>query len=154
VNGGAGTPEWNTKDPQEILFDITDAIATIRDASGGKEIPNTIAIPEYQNSLLNQPLGIAAVTTIRKFLIDNIPELNGDMNSIVAVPILKGAGVAGKDRMVVYRRDPEKLAFGIPMDKLVDAPMRLDLGYKSTVRMLTAGCYIRYPLSVYFVDSI
>jgi hypothetical protein len=154
VNGSGGFPEWDTKTPSEILFDILDAIASILALTKDVEIPDTILLPTYQYNLLIQPRSDVSDTTLLKWLAENVPVLNGDVTAIKSIPFLVGQGVGGTDRMVVYRRDPEKLNLIIPFEFALANPVAQDLGYKISSRALTGGSVVRYPLSLTFRDSI
>lgn len=154
VNGAGGFPQWDTKTPSEILFDILDAIASILSLTKDVEIPDTVLVPTYQYNLLIQPRSDVSDTTILKWLAENVPVLNGDIQAIKSVPFLAGTGVGGTDRMVVYRKDPEKLSLVVPVEFTMYNPVPLDLGWKVSSYASTAGTIVRYPLSATFRDSI
>lgn len=154
VNGGGGDPEWNTKTPQEILFDILDAFASVQQVTKGVEIPDSLLLPVYQYNLLIQPRSDMSDTSIIKWIAENVPALEGQIKSIKSVPILQGQGVGGTDRMVVYKKDIEKLEYHIPTEYTVLPPVALDLGMKSATYAMTSGVIVRYPLSITFRDSI
>lgn len=154
VNGVGGNPEWDTKTPSEILFDVLDAIASILSLTQDVEIPDTVLLPTYQYNLLIQPRSDVSDTTLLQWLAQNVPVLNGNVQAIKSVPFLAGRGVGNTDRMVVYRKDPEKLNLVVPVEFTMYNPVPLDLGWKISSYASTAGTIVRYPLSVTFRDSI
>lgn len=154
ANGANGTPEWSTKTPGEILFDILDAFADVQELTKEVETPDNLALPTAQYNLLLQPRSTTSDTSIIKWIVENVPFLNGRMENITSVPKLKGAGTNDVDMMIVYRKDPEKLVLSIPMDILIEPPEKRDLSFKSIMRSSTAGTIVRYPLSLKFIEKI
>ena len=153
-NGAGGFPEWSTKTPEEILLDGLNIFNEISENSNGVEFADTWVLPISQYNLLKQPRSGFSDTSLIKWLADNIPELQGDVNNIKWSPVLAGAGTGGSDVMVAYKRDPRKLSMLLPMDILVETPQLTDLRWKTIVRAATGSVIVRYPLSVNIKEQI
>jgi len=107
ANGASGSSTWASKTPAEILADINAAL-TAQWSSTGFALPaNRILVSPAAFGKLLQPVSNAGNTSILSYVLENnIAKANGGMNiEIYASKWLTGAGVGGKDRMVVYRKD-------------------------------------------------
>lgn len=153
VNGAKGSPQWATKTPGEILFDILDLFGDIVDSTNEVEVPDTLLLPISQKTLLLQPRSDTSDKTVLQWLVENIPWLKS-VDDVIGVPQLKGAGAGGKDVMVAYRRDPEKLTLRIPLEVEIRAPQLRDLYFRSIVRARTGGVVVRFPMSLRFAEGI
>ena len=95
-NGGGGTPEWSTKTPDEILADLNGIVDTMIELTKGVEVPDTILLPVAQNQLISSTArGTGTDTTIKKFFMDNKPEITSIewVNELKDVdPLPSGAG--------------------------------------------------------------
>ena len=154
VNGGGGNSEWNTKTPDEILFDVNDLFADIFESTKMKERGNTLLLPPSQWSLImSTPRATGVDTTIAQFLAMNSPYLNS-LEDIIPVNELVGAGVGGVDRMVAYDLSPDKLQLEIPVE-LEWLPVQVQ-GLEFTVpgRSRLGGINYYFPLSAAFADGI
>lgn len=154
VNGVSGFPQWNKKTPAEILFDVLDGFATMLALTKQVEKPNTLAVPTYQYNLLVQPRSTTAPDSILEYIVKHVPSLEGNRDNVMSIPVLAGAGTIGADLMIIYRKDPSKLVYSIPLDVIVEDPQRIDLNFKSIVRAASAGVIVRKPLSVSFLEKI
>lgn len=153
-NGAGGFPEWTTKTQDEIIKDFILGFSEVRENSNGKEYADTVIIPIAQYNLLTQPRSGLSDTSILQWLIRNLPDLGGRADSIKWAPVLKGAGTAGSDIMIFYRKDQRKLNMSLPVDIKIEAPQLKDLVWKTIMRSATAGVIVRYPLSINIKEKI
>jgi hypothetical protein len=150
-NGGGGSSLWIHKTPDEILLDVNSMVETIRDATMGIESPDTLVLPEKQFAhIALTRLTDTGEKTILDFILKNQPFLEG----IESWHYLKGAGAAGKDRAVAYRRDPMKLKLKNPHGYQQFEPRRVGLEYIIECFMTTGGVTVYKPKSIHYLDNI
>lgn len=138
---------WKTLNNDEILDQITDALAEVY--SGIQENANTLALPSHKfKAVMNGKLSATyAGMTIGKWLKDNT-----EIEQIIDVRELAGAGAAGADRMVIMNQDPEFVSMEIP-DELMYTPMeQRGLRYITSGRMRFGGVAVYQPLAHGFFD--
>jgi hypothetical protein len=118
-NGAGGTATWATKTPDEILNDINQALvatwaASEYDLSG---MANHILIPPVQYAyIVSTKVSGNADKSILQYLLDNnIGKNQGIDITIAPSRWCTAAGAAGKDRMVVYVNDEDKINFDLPV---------------------------------------
>lgn len=156
-NGAGGFPEWSTKTPEEILFDLNNALVSLWENSKQVHLPDTMYLPTAQYGLIaTTRANTTNADTILTVLKQNnlYTNLTGKELTVKPIRHLDGAGVASVDRMVVADTRSENLLlpFSIPFELL---PPQLS-GYN--VELLSeykfGSVHIRYPLSMNYFDSI
>jgi hypothetical protein len=151
VATGAGGVTWDKKTPDEILADMNTLVNGIVDLTNGIEKPDTLLLPIDQYTLIsNTARSSTSDTTILEFFIRNSPFINKVDWAIE----LKGAGTAGADMMVAYRKDPDAFTFEIPMPYTVYAPQEDGLAYKINTESRVGGVIVYYPLSISKAEGI
>jgi len=149
--GAAATTPWDTKTADEILNDVTLMVTAIVDGSNGVESPNTLLLPIEQYTLIStKPRSTTSDTTILEFMLKS----NAWISEVIPVYELKGAGASGKDTMMLYDRNPEKLTLEVPQDVEFLKPQEKALYYEVPVHARTAGVIIYYPKSIAQGDGI
>jgi len=149
--GAATTTPWDTKTADEILNDVTLMVTAIVDGSNGVESPNTLLLPIEQYTLIStKPRSTTSDTTILEFMLKS----NAWISEVIPVYELKGAGASGKDTMMLYDRNPEKLTLEVPQDVEFLKPQEKALYYEVPVHARTAGVIIYYPKSIAQGDGI
>lgn len=135
ANGAAGTPAWNTKTPDEILVDINQVMtdgwaASEYDLTG---MPNHILIPPSQYAyIVTTKVSAAGNMSILEYLLqNNIGKNQGVDLQILPSRWCTGAGAAGKDRMVAYVNDEDRVHFDmtVPLSRAMTQPSVGDLAY-------------------------
>lgn len=164
--GGTGKTIWSDKTPDQILADITGLVSTIRTATNGREIPDTLLLPQAKYMYLaNTRLGAYNDMSILTYLkvnlkelgittIDWINELANFKDATVSAAGNIDAGNTYANRMIAYKRDPEHLRLEIPMLFEMFPPERENLVYKVNCHARTAGVIVYYPLSIGVADGI
>lgn len=116
-NGAAGTSTWKTKTPDEILHDINNALVASWTASeyDMEGMPNHVLIPPEQYAYINmQKVSDAGNISVMEYLMaNNIAKNQGGNITIEPCRWCIGAGSSGKDRMMVYVNDEDKVNFDI-----------------------------------------
>lgn len=156
VNPGSGT-EWVNKTPDEILFDINDAITDVWADSNEIHVPGMMRIPSAQfGDIAGRRIAQGNDLTVLEYIKRNnvYTAKTGRELDINSLPYLKGAGVAGVDRMMVYTLDPRihKMPFPIPFTTL--QPQLEGMKIKFFAEYKFGGCHWRWPGSAVYVDGI
>jgi len=153
-DGAGGTPQWSTKTGKEIAADINDACNDMFELTKQKERPDTLAVPTAQWALINSTdYKAESEKTIAQYIVQNNPFINS-IESIIPVNELKGAGTAGVDIFVLYKRDPSKLEMEIPLEFMIMDEQIVGLEYTVPCRGRFGGLIVRYPLSISIREKI
>jgi hypothetical protein len=158
ATGIGGSTEWDTKDPDEILFDINDAINSIWEASGYDPValPNHIIMPHRQYSYLaTTKVSPIAEKTILTFLLENsISRLNGGGLEVFPTKWCKGAGTGSSQRVVIYAHNKKFLAFDElqPLTRMHTSP--LHGAYETLYNANLSETQIYYPQTLLYVDGV
>jgi len=154
VNGAGGTPQWTTKTPDEILFDVNDLFGDIFENTKMKERADTLLLPPTNwNYIASTPRASNSDTTILQWLVQNSPFLSST-DSVIPVNELVGAGTAGVNIMVAYTRRPDKLQLEIPGELQFFAPQEQGLEFVIPTMESIAGVNLYYPLSAAIAEDI
>lgn len=160
--GAAGTTQWTTKTPAEILADINALITAAWAASGYAICPTKLLLPPTQfGYITSQTVSSAGNISILKFIQDNCISLsiNGKKLDIQPVKWLVGRGVAAgspsaaTDRMVCYTQVSDKVRF--PLVPLQRTPLEFRSIYHLTTYFGKLGVLeIVYPETLRYADGI
>lgn len=150
--GGIAIDGTSTGD--DIIDMINGVLNGIFEDTNMVEYPDMIALPVKQWGYLNStPRSANSDTTLLQYLVSNSPYL-ASVDSVKPLNELKGAGLAGVDRMVVYAKNSDKLEFHIPMPLRFVAPQPKGLGFIVAGEFKLGGVEVRYPASMRYVDGI
>ena len=144
----------------EVIADVGYAVGQIRSLTKGVEEPNMCILPPLQYTYLaTTPRSTISDTTILEFLQKAYPNITFDwVNELKDVEDTEGnrpSGTAGDvDCAVIYRRDPNKLTFEIPLPYEQFAPQERSLSYKVPAHGRIGGVIMYYPLAVYVIEGI
>jgi len=143
--GVSTTTPWSTKTADEILADMHGVANQIVDTTKGVEAPDTLLIPIAQYNLIaTKRIGVDSNMTVLRYFMETSPYIK----NVEWVNELDGAGTAGKDVIVAYKRDPDKLTLEIPQEfeQLEVQPKGLEYVVPCHARI--GGVLIYYPLSI------
>lgn len=151
LNGGAGDTNWETKTPDEIITDMTAAVNKIVVDSLGMEEPDTMILPlSSYTYIASKRMGDGDSTTI----LDHFKRCCPMIKTITSTYKLESnTGWTGK-RMVIYRKDPNKLAFLLPQPFEQFAPQAKNFALITNCHARTGGVALYYPKSVCYADDI
>jgi hypothetical protein len=133
--GAGGFYTWNTKTPDEILYDVnkimTDGWAASEyDLSG---MPNHILIPPAQYTyIVSTKVSSAGNVSILEFLLNNNIGKNQGVDLVIAPSRwCVGAGADRTDRMVAYVNDEDKVHFDltVPLSRVMTQPDVTQMAY-------------------------
>jgi hypothetical protein len=163
-NGSVGaSPRWSTKNPDEILADVNNAITSAWAASAWKVMPNKLLIPPVQFGYISTiKVSDAGNISILKYLLENNVLKASGKGELEIQPAkwLVGAGVGGTigtpgtvDRMVCYTQDNEYVRY--PMTLLQRTPVQYDsIFHKSTYYCRLGQVEMVYPETVAYRDGL
>lgn len=148
----AATGEWD--DPattaDEIIGDVQVMWTGITGDTEGVEAPNTLLVPDSQYAvLMTKPRSTTSDTTVLQFLRANFPGL-----SVEPWYRLKTAGVASKDRAILYNRSPEYLQQEIPNEFEQLPVYQRGPNFEVGTLIATAGTTFYFPLSARYMDGV
>jgi len=152
-NGAAGSPDWASKKPLEILSDMVNICVFIPSNTGNVEEPNAILLPRSQyTQIATTPMlgaNVATELTILEYFKRNQPQIEVGM-----WPLLKGQGTGSTDRMIAYNRDPDKFEGIIPQEFEQFPPEQEGLRFNVACHARIGGVVFYYPLSMAVGDGI
>lgn len=160
VTAEGSDTQWAGKTPAQILEDVNKAINDVWEASGYDlaAIPNHILIPPAQfNRIATQPVSGMADKSILTYLEENnIARMNGRELTICSCPWCKGAGVGGKDRMVVYVHDERYLAEEelVPLSRTMTSQNPTTFSYDSVYTANISQVEFFYTQTIRYYDGI
>lgn len=162
ANGAGGTPQWSTKDPDEILADVNELISSVWAASAWAVMPSRLLVPPLQYGyLVAQKVSSAGNVSILKFLQENnLAGANGQTLDIQPLKWLIGRGVGGTpgvvgtvDRMVCYTKAQDRIRF--PMVPLQKTPIEYRGIWQMTTYFGRLGVVeVPYPETIGYRDGI
>lgn len=151
VTVDAATGNWSGLTADQIIADASTMIQGVVTDSAGVETVDTLILPDAQWALIaTLPRALQSDTTVLEFMRRSFPQLT----AIEPWHRLDGAGAAGVDRAVMYRRANDVLAQEIPND-FEQLPVQ-EQGIEFIVNAMaaTAGTAIYYPVAVRYMDGI
>lgn len=135
ATGAASDTKWSTKTPDEILNDINQLItqtwaSSEYDLTG---MANHILIPPAQYTYISSTkVSSAGNISILQFLLENnIARNQGIELTIVPSRWCIGTGASGKDRMVAYVNDEDRVNFDltVPLSRVMTQPQVTEMAY-------------------------
>jgi hypothetical protein len=151
VDGVSTDPEWSTKTPDEILFDLNSIVNDIYTDSKLIERANALMLPPAQYTYIaSTPRSSVSDTTILAYFLANNPFIK----TVEAVNEMAGAGTAGADVMCAYTKDPEKLTYEIPMEVIFHPEQRKGLEIEIPSECSIGGLIVYYPMSIRLREGI
>lgn len=132
---GSTDTEWVNKTPDEILADVNRVLLSTWEAcefdlSG---MANHILIPPAQyTKLVSTKVGVTGDKSILQFLLENNLGNNQNVDLFIAPSVwCVGAGTGGKDRMVAYCNNEDRVRFDItvPLQRLLTQASAQHLAY-------------------------
>lgn len=155
--GSDGHAHWQTKDADEILADVNDALTGVYVDSNTVEMADTLLMPIAALSMIATKRIPETTMTILQFLLQNnvYSFTSGRPLTIRGVRGLETAGTNGTGRLIAYRRDPQVLKMHIPMTHRFLPPWQTaPLVFDVTGIFRLGGLEVRRPGAVRYVDGI
>lgn len=134
-NGAAGSPLWQNKTVDEILWDVNKTLTEAWAASEYDEsaIPNHLLLPPDKYAyIVSTRIGTSGDENILDYLLRNNLATNRGGNLYIApCRWCSGAGTGETDRMVAYVNDRDKVYFDlpVPLTRAMTQPVALQFAY-------------------------
>lgn len=134
-NGAAGSPLWQNKTVDEILWDVNKTLTEAWAASEYDEsaIPNHLLLPPDKYAyIVSTRIGTSGDENILDYLLRNNLTTNRGGNLYIApCRWCSGAGTGQTDRMVAYVNDRDKVYFDlpVPLTRAMTQPVALQFAY-------------------------
>lgn len=134
-NGAAGSPLWQNKTVDEILWDVNKTLTEAWAASEYDEsaIPNHLLLPPDKYAyIVSTRIGTSGDENILDYLLRNNLATNRGGNLYIApCRWCSGAGTRDTDRMVAYVNDRDKVYFDlpVPLTRAMTQPVALQFAY-------------------------
>lgn len=146
---------FSTLTEKDQLSDLNRLISAVYEAAAYTGAPTCLRLPPAQFARMATTQLPTQPGTVLRFLRENSlsTELNNVQIDIRPLKWLKGAGVGGTDRALVYTKSPDRVRF--PMTQLDRTPLE----YRSLWQMVTyygllGQLEIIYPETVGYMDGI
>lgn len=150
ADGTGASTLWVNKTPDQIIRDVSDAIALVNEQSNGVEMANTVIIAHNRWSTLTKTRIPDTTMTILEFLKANNPEITMWDWAVE----LNTAGVGSTAAVVAYNRSPDKLTLEIPSDFEQFPEQAVGLEYEVPCHERIGGVIMYYPLAANLVYGI
>ena len=134
-DGAAGSPLWQNKTVDEILWDVNKTLTEAWAASEYDEsaIPNHLLLPPDKYAyIVSTRIGTSGNENILDYLLRNNLATNRGGNLYIApCRWCSGAGTGNTDRMVAYVNDRDKVYFDlpVPLTRAMTQPVALQFAY-------------------------
>lgn len=148
-DGEGDVSDFSAKSGDQVIRDLNAIAAGPFEATFGIETPDTMLLPVSVWSLCTTNPRANTDTTVLKFFLQNSPWIK----TVEWLNELTGAGAGGNDRILVYRRDPSRVALEIPMDVTMYDPQERNLELVIPCESRTAGVVAKKPLSIAYCDD-
>jgi len=159
LNAAGTSTKFVDKTPMEVLGDINAMVAFTAMLTKSVERPDTLALPtEAYLYLANTPMitniGTGAVSTIKKWILDNSPRLKDiveapELNADSAITPYPGQGVA-----FMFKKDRKKFSIEIPMPFYQYPIQPKNLEFVVPCESRVAGAVIYYPFSALIIPGV
>ena len=150
-NAAAGGTLWDSKTPEEILFDLNGAVNLI--VTNTKEIyaPDTVLLPLSLYTLISsRRIGLGDSTTILAHFLKVSPYIT----NVFATHKSETAGAGSTRRVVTYRRDPNVLTGILPQPFEMLPPQSENYEVVTPCHARTGGVILFQPKAVCFTDGV
>jgi len=146
----AATGNWSGLTHAQILVDLHTLANSIVTLTKGVEIPDTIVLPVPQYSLIATSNNATTDRSTLEVFLAQTPYIKQ------VIPWFKaaGAGAAGVDRAVAYRKDPEVLEMDVPQEFEMMPLQPQNLAFKVPCHARVGRVTCPYPLAVAYQDGI
>lgn len=159
-NGASGKSEWSSKTPDEILDDINSLIAETWEASEYDltGMANHILIPPNQYAfLVGRKVSDAGNISILQFLMENNIARNQGVDLVIAPSRwCTAAGTGGKDRIVAYVNEEDRINFDlpVPLSRVMTQPQVTEMAYLTAYAAQLGQVKVLYNSCIRYMDGI
>ena len=137
----------------EMLELLNEAPTRLVQGSNMKEAPDTMLVPyAVYRRISTTPRSTTSDTTVMEFFLRTNPMISA-IEPINELEASKSGGYLSKDRIIVYRRNPEKLQLHIPQPLEFFPPERRGLEYSVAAHARIGGLALYYPKSMLVMEK-
>ena len=137
----------------EMLELLNEVPTRLVQNSNMKEMPDTMLVPYNVYRIIStRPRSTQSDTTVMEFFLRTNPMITS-IEPINELEATKSSGYLGKDRCIVYRRDPDKLQLHIPQPLEFFPPERRGLEYSVAAHARVGGLSLYYPKSAMVMEK-
>lgn len=143
-----------TSTSADDMLNILNYIVTyITDTTNMVEQPDTLLVPYSVFRLIsNTPRSSTSDTTVLKYFLGTNPFITS-VQPVIHLDASKSGGNLTQDRIIAYRRSPDKLQLHIPQPLQVMEPQLRGLEYVVNGYGKVGGAALYYPASVCYMDA-
>ncbi|WP_368648981.1 DUF2184 domain-containing protein [Castellaniella ginsengisoli] len=141
---------------KKVLDELNGMIGDVWKQSKGVHVPNTMVMAAERWTYLTTTMATEYspnMTLMQILQAQNLyTQLTGKPMTIVPRFQLDGAGSSGKDRILIYEKNPDNLVMYIPMFWRPVAPQPRNLKIKVPAEYKVSGTEFRYPMCAAYFD--
>lgn len=158
--GASGNTLWSSKTAEEMLTDVNKLMndtweASEHDLTG---MANHILLPPLQYSeLVRRKVSEAGNVSVLAFLLENNIGKNQGVDLFIGpLPMLKGAGTGGTDRMIGYANNEDRVRFSmtVPLNRAMVSVDAANMSYISSFVSQFSQVEFLYHQPVEYMDGI
>lgn len=139
--------------PDQMLAILNEGITYQINSSNQVERPDTMLLPfSVYRKISVTPRSSVSDTTVLEYFLRTNPYIT-QVEPINELDPANSGGALSAPRIVIYKRDPGKLQFHIPMPLKFHPPQPINLAFKVPAEAKIAGTAIYYPKSITYVDK-
>jgi len=144
------TGNWASATAEEMVADLVKMEVTIITESKGIEKPDTLLLASTHYAKLST----TNMANTETPALDYFLKRSQGVRNVEVWHKLETADVAGTGpRIVMYKRDPDKLEALVPVEFEVFPPQTKNLAFEVSCHMRAGGVVVRYPGSVRYMDG-
>lgn len=159
-NGASGSPTWESKTVDEIMWDINKLLTETWAGAEYDEsaIPNHLLLPPDKYAyIVNNRIGESGSDSILTYLQQNNLAANqGRPFQIYPCRWCSGAGTGSTDRMVAYSNDRDRVNFDlpVPLQRAMTQPVALQFAYITIYAAQMGPVKFMYNQIARYMDGI
>lgn len=139
--------------PDQMLAILNEGVTYQVNASKMVERPDTMLLPySVYRKVSVTPRSTTSDTTVLEYFLRTNPYIS-QVEPINELDPSNSGGALAAPRIVIYKRDPGKLQFHVPMPLKFHPPQPENLAFKVPAEAKIAGVALYYPKSVTYVDK-
>ncbi len=156
VATGSSNDGWvdaSAATPDDMIEILNEGITYQRQATKMVETPDTMLLPySVYRKISTTPRSTTSDTTVLEYFLRTNPYIT-QIEPINELDPANSGGALSKERIVIYKRSPEKLQFHIAMPLKFHSPQQRNLAFMVPAEAKFAGVALYYPKSVTYVDK-
>lgn len=152
-NANDGWFDSSAATPDTMLAILNEGITYQVNASKMIEKPDTMLLPySVYRKISITPRSTTSDTTVLEYFLRTNPYIT-QIEPINELDPANSGGALSAPRIVIYKRDPGKLQFHVPMPLKFHPPQPKNLAFSVPAEARFAGVALYYPKSVTYVDK-